>query len=132
MADLTDISADTLAILDKMLPGDIKPTLRDIATSIFLALVEDGELAGSLGVERLANIAIDLTDRISLDHGGAGFYLPRGIASRINDRDRQIFAEFNGKNKRELARKHNLSDMRIDQILNAIREKNRRMRKGAP
>ncbi len=126
MADLAHISGERLAIIEGLFPEDTHEMLREIAISMYLALIEDAELQEALSFERLANIALDLTDRISLDHGGTQFYLPRGMSRRINDRNRRIWAEFNGRNRRELARKYDLSEMRLDQIFKAFRQKMKR------
>jgi len=131
MADLAHITAETLGFLENLLPEDINQELRAVATSMYLALIEDSELQEALSLERLATIAVALLDRVSLDHGGTSFYLPKGMVRKRSQRDREIFAEFNGKNMRELARKHNLSDMRIYQIVNAVKLEIRRVRKGA-
>lgn len=122
MADLAHIPKATLAALERLLPDDLHPTLRDIANSLYLHLVEDAELVTALGLERLADMAAGQMDRISLDNGGSNFYLPKGIGYRGSARDRCIVAEYNGRNKRALGRKHGLSDMRIDQIINNHRK----------
>lgn len=130
MADLSHIPAEQLAFLEKSLPEGMHPTLREMATSIYLHLVEDSALVESLGCDRLASLALGLTDRICLENGGGSFYLPRGIAGFLSARDREIFAAHNGRNLRELARKYNLSDMRIHQIIKAVQLKNRQQNKG--
>lgn len=117
MADLAHIPAETLAILENLLPENLHPTLREIVTSLYLHLVEDEEVVEMLGLERLADLAAGQVDRVSLDVGGSHFYLPKGIGYRLSPRDREIVAAHKGYNKRELARKYHLSEVRIDQIL---------------
>lgn len=48
--------------------------------------------------------------------GGRQIYLPRGDRLKEWLRDRAIYLEYNGGNKEELARRHGLSDRRIEQI----------------
>lgn len=131
MADLAHASAEQLAIIDGLFPKDVASALRDMAISMYLAMIDDEELLETLGLERLANIAVDLTDRVSLDLGGISFYMPKGMASRLSSRNQRILAEFNGRNKHELARKYKISEMRIDQIFKAFRQKNKRDAKDA-
>lgn len=66
------------------------------------------------------NVAEEVCDEIVGEWGGRQVYIPRGLLARMADRNQQIIAEFNGKNYRELAKKHNRSEMRIRQILQAI------------
>ena len=130
MADLAHIPAETLAILESGFEDDTNSTLREIAVSIYMHLIEDEELVNSLGLSRLADLARSATDRISRDVGGVSFYMPKGFIRFSSARDRDIFAEFNGKNQRELARRYGLSDMRIKQIVASMRSKSNLRAKG--
>lgn len=66
------------------------------------------------------NVAEEVCDELVGEWGGRQVYIPRGLLARMAERNRQIIAEFNGKNHRELAKKHDRSEMRIRQILQAI------------
>lgn len=121
MPDLFNTSPEVLAPLNALLPEGMHPTLREMAEHMYLHLVEDAEAAG-LGLPHLADIVMGQIDRVAINCGGSGFYLPRGIECRLSARDREIVGKFNGRNKRELAREYGLSEMRIDQIITAWRK----------
>lgn len=120
---MPDLFADqsTMEPLWRQLPGGMHPTLVEMAEHMYLHLVGDQKAAGTLGLDHLAQIVIGQVDRVAAHCGGSSFYLPRGILSRLSERDRQIAARFNGRNKRELAREYDLTEMRIDQIVAAVR-----------
>lgn len=123
MTDPVDPFRDpaTMAHLTALLPESLHPTLVEMAEQMYLHLVEDTETVALLGLPRLAEIAIGQLDRVTLYCGGAGFYMPKGIAHRLGARDLEIVRRHNGRNKRQLAREYHLSEVRIDQILNAWR-----------
>lgn len=123
--------ADLLALLDAGLPDDLNATLHEVVAALFLHLVEDAELAETLGLPRLAEIAIGQMDRLSFDLGGASFYLPKGIGCKLSARDREIGERYNGRNKHLLAREFGVSDMRIDQIYKRWRQAELAKRQGA-
>ena len=76
----------------------------------------EGDTKHALAIE----VAEEVCDELVFEWGGNQVYIPRGLLARMADRNQQIIAEFNGKNYRELAKKHNRSEMRIRQILQAI------------
>ncbi|NHC05926.1 Mor transcription activator family protein [Azonexus fungiphilus] len=119
---MPDLFADQSMMepLWRQLPGGMHPTLVEMAEHMYLHLVAD-QAAAALGHDHLAQIVIGQVDRVAAACGGSSFYLPRGILSRLSERDRQIAARFNGRNKRELAREYDLTEMRIDQIVAAVR-----------
>lgn len=122
MPDLFNAGAEVLAPLDAVLPEALHPTLREMAEEMYLHLVEDEEAVAGLGLPRLAELAVGQIDRVSLKIGGAGFYLPKGIACQLSARDTEIARKFNGRNKHLLAREYKLSEMRIDQIMKKWRQ----------
>jgi Mor family transcriptional regulator len=131
MADL--FSADDgkhLGVLHEALPDGLHATLVDMAEQMYLALVEDAEAVQVLGRERLAAIVVEQVDRVALRCGGGQFYLPKGLALKLSQRDREIFERFNGRNKRELAREFGVTEMRIDQIVAAVRRAEFERRQG--
>ncbi len=50
-------------------------------------------------------------------HGGRTFYLPRGDGLEQAFRDARMWAEFNGRNIRELGEKYDLTEQRVYQVL---------------
>lgn len=48
--------------------------------------------------------------------GGRQIYLPRGDRLKEWLRDRALYLEFNGRNKAELARRHGITERRVEQI----------------
>lgn len=116
--------------LQAVLPDNLHPTLVEMATAMFSYLVDDAEALEKLGPARLADIVIGQLDLVAIECGGAGFYLPKGLARHFSERDRKIVAAWNGRNKRELAKEHQLSEMRIDQIMTAWRRAEFERRQG--
>lgn len=129
MADLFG-DGKSLDVLNDALPEGLHPTLVEMAEQMFLALAEDAEAVQVLGKPRLAQIVADQVDRVALRCGGGQFYLPKGLALKLSQRDREIFDRFNGRNKRELAREYGVSEMRIDQIVAAVRRAEFERRQG--
>lgn len=129
MADLFD-DGKSLSVLNGALPDGLHPTLVEMAEQMFLALVEDAEAVQVLGKPRLAEIVADQVDRVALRCGGGQFYLPKGLALKLSQRDREIYERFNGRNKRELAREYGVTETRIDQIVAAIRRAEFERRQG--
>lgn len=127
---LAQVTPDVLAPLERLFDDAYPERLREIATCLFLELLDADGLATLLGVPRLAQLALDQTERLSFDLGGESFYMHRGTRYRLSLRDRQIVAEFNGRNQHQLARKHGLSVMRIYQIIAAWREEEIARRQG--
>lgn len=111
----------TMAPLYAVLPEALHPTLVEMAEQMYLHLVEDAEAVKLLGLPRLADITVGQLDRVALHCGGSGFYMPKGIAQRLGERDMEIVRRYNGRNKRQLAREYKLCEVRIDQILAAYR-----------
>lgn len=122
MPDLFNAAPDVLAALDAVLPQAMHPTLREMVEEMYLHLVEDEEAVAALGLDRLAELAVGQIDRVSVKLGGAGFYLPKGIACQLSARDTEIARKHNGRNKHLLAREYKLSEMRIDQIMKKWRQ----------
>lgn len=119
MLDL--VTAETIAPLEALFPEKLHSTLREMAIECFIVLIDDEEVLAAIGARRLAELVMAQIDRVSLQIGGAQFYLPRGIGMRLSARDMEIGRRYNGSNKHLLAREYKLSEMRIDQIYKAYR-----------
>lgn len=73
---------------------------------------------GEALIETAAEVASEVCDELAGEWGGFVVYVPRALLL-MDARNKRICAEFNGKNLRELARKHDLGEMRVRQILQA-------------
>ncbi|MCV9878833.1 Mor transcription activator family protein [Brenneria izbisi] len=54
--------------------------------------------------------------------GGQNVYFPMGMAWKVNQRDLEIFREFNGRNHHELARKFGVSLQWIYSVVKRVRK----------
>lgn len=61
--------------------------------------------------------------------GGRQIYISRGV-SDLSERDRAICGEFNGRNHAALAKKYDLTEMRVRQILEAFQKEDYARRQG--
>ena len=116
---LEQTSAEEIAPIEAVLDPAYPERLRDIATSLYLELIGQDELRQMMGLPRLAQLALALTERVSTDLGGSYFYMHKGTSYRLTSRDRAMCAKFNGRNYHQLAREHDLTEMRVRQIVNA-------------
>lgn len=73
--------------------------------------------------EHAQEVAAEVCDELALEWGGTGIYVPRYQPLRQRERNRMIFMEYNGRNLRQLAKKHGISEMRVMQIVKAFRQK---------
>lgn len=71
------------------------------------------------GVDRSDALVIagELTFTLCNLFGGRNLYLPRGSRFHVLDRNRQIFAQANGRNTVELARRHGLTERQVQNIV---------------
>lgn len=116
MPDLFD-AGDLLAPLNAQLPSGMHPTHCEMAQEMYLHLAEDEQAVQALGLDRLAELAVGQVDRVALVIGGCYFYMPKGVGIALSARDREIAAAWRGNNGHVLARKYDLSEMRIGQIM---------------
>lgn len=110
---LEQVSAAELVPLERMFEPAYPEQLRDVATVLFVEL--QNLVAGpAMPPERTA---LALTEALSRELGGGSWYMNKGHLYRLSKRDEQIVAEFTGTNLHLLARKHNLCETRLRQIL---------------
>jgi len=94
--------------------------LEDVATHM-KAVLERHSISGAIATSAAAEVA-----ELVRDHwGGQSIYVPFGLALKTRHRDLKIYADFTGENYKELARKHGVSEMRIRQIVSAVRKQTR-------
>ena len=123
--DERHITQAELAVLEAMLPAGLTPDMRDVAQCLFEALVlQDprcGQVPVGLWVEQLqawAELTLLQLQHLANEKGGVAVYLAKGITAHLSARDRKMCAEFRGDYK-SLARRYNLTEMRVRQIVDA-------------
>lgn len=113
-----------------MLPSDDKSgypeLLADLADQVAVKLAALG-----IAADKAADIGWHVAEHIREHWKGQSPYIPKGQAYDLSNRDIQIYAEFNGSNHDALARKYNLTEMRIYQIIKAARAAHIRKTQGA-
>lgn len=75
-----------------------------------------------LTVEGIANdkaeaITLAITDAIKSNFGGSLLYIGKGRDMELTERDMALWAEYNGKNKDELLRKYDISEVWFYKII---------------
>lgn len=88
----------------------------DLADQVAAKLTDYG-----VNVEHAAEIGMGVAEHIRAHWSGQDIYFPKGIGYELSRRDVEIFELFNGRNVQALARKYNLSVIRIYQIVKAVR-----------
>lgn len=94
--------------------------LEDVATNMKAALERHG-ISGAIAT----SVAVEVAKLVRDHWGGQSIYVPFGLALKTQHRDLKIYAAFTGENYKELARKHGVSEMRVRQIVNAVRKQMR-------
>jgi Mor family transcriptional regulator len=107
--------ADMVRAMDEK--GAYPEELQDFADKAAVFLQEDA----AIDPDMARAIAWKLAEYMRREWGGRELYFPKGISWECTQRDREIFARFNGENYEQLAREEGLTVMRIRQIVNAVR-----------
>jgi hypothetical protein len=122
------ITQAELAVLEAMLPDGLTPDMRDVAQCLFVALVLNDPRCGEVPtlingwgaqLHAWALQALMQLQYLASQIGGGAVYLAKGITVHLTARDRKMCAEFRGDYK-ALARKYNLTDMRVRQIVDTF------------
>lgn len=92
--------------------------LVDLADQCAFAL---REIAG-MDDDMSNQVAREVADRMASHWGGQNIYFPMGLSYKLSQRDHQIFAEFNGVNHSDLARKYGVSLQWIYKIVKMVRK----------
>jgi Mor family transcriptional regulator len=90
--------------------------LVDLAVQVEKALKEVGGLEAAAAVQIGREIAGWMADH----WGGQHIYFPKDVSYKVSQRDQQIFAEFNGSNHAELARKYDVSAVWIYRVVKKV------------
>jgi Mor family transcriptional regulator len=100
--------------------------LADIARTVHEQLMEHPKLR--LAHPIAAEVAMSVAESVRKNIGGVATYIPRGTGYDLSQRDREIWTDFKGDNYAELARKYDLTEMRIRQIVTHAAKVDRRAR----
>lgn len=92
--------------------------LIDLAQHIAVALTE----LAALEAENAEQLGREIADRMAGHWGGQNIYFPMGLSYKLSQRDHVIFAEFDGVNHSDLARKFGVSLQWIYKIVKAIKK----------
>ena len=119
---LEDLRPKELAPLEAVLDPAYPDRLREVATCLYVELLDQTEVRAKLNVKWLAQLALALTERLSLDMGGSTFYMHKGTYYRqgltLTPRNREMCAKFRG-DYTVLAREYGLSDQQVRTIVDA-------------
>lgn len=100
--------------------------LADLAEQLALKLREHG-----IESEKAAEAGFFAADYVRTHWGGQKIYLLKGVQYEFHMRDMKIFEQFDGHNHAELAKEYNLTEVRIYQIVKAVKAELIRKRQGA-
>lgn len=109
-------------------------TLRDLATSMFLELIDQAQalpLHPGRGA-RLARLALALTNRLSCDFGGNGLYIHKAVSYNLTLRNREMFALYDNQRwtYKTLGIKYGLSEVMVRNIIKACLDEDTQARQG--
>lgn len=98
------------------LPAGHNETLSDLAQCVRELL------ARRIPTDQAADLALEITEGIRVRFGGCQIYVPKEDASRRAQRDQAIMREFDGRNHRDLAIRHNLSLKQVYAVIARTKE----------
>lgn len=128
------IQAADLAPLEALFSSSYPQALRDLATSIFMGLLEQSaNLPRHPGrSHRLAQLALALTNRLSRDFGGTHFYINKAVAHHMTERNREMYALYDNKRwtYKKLGHKYGLTEVQVRNIITACLEEDIARRQG--
>lgn len=78
-------------------------------------------LAQRIAPEVASTMSKKLALHLCRNWGGQLIYIPKNQGGELDERDKQIYAEFNGKNHQQLAKKYDLAVQQIYKIIKASR-----------
>ena len=105
-----------MALLESAVPTYWPQVWREFAAVFFAGLVRTNDRGAPL--QELAQVALEQVRTLCLQMGGQQIYLPKGINVAATEVASAICREFDGRNYKELAAKHDLSQARVRQIIN--------------
>ena len=109
-------------------------TLRDLATSLFMELLDRnaGLVPHPARAGRLAELALALVNRLSRDFGGNGLYIHKAVTHHLTQRNWEMFALFDNQRwtYKTLGHKYGLSEVQVRNIIQACLEEELEKRQG--
>lgn len=128
------IRPQDLAPLEALFAPTYPQTLRDLATSIFMELLErSAHLPLHPGhATRLAQLALALVNRLSRDFGGNGLYIHKAVTHHLTQRNWEMYALYDNKRwtYQTLGIKYGLSEVQVRNIITACIEEETKARQG--
>jgi Mor family transcriptional regulator len=113
MSRVARASADELAPITALIDPAYPDAWARVAECLYLGLRD----AGSGEATAQARLAMTLTEGLRAELGGSQLYLAKGQNFELSLRDRQILAAFNGRNHRQLAHEHGVTERYIYDIV---------------
>ena len=125
---------DDLKPLEDLFATAYPQTLRDLATSMFMEMLErsidlpDHPARNGL----LARLALDLTNRLSRDFGGNGLYIHKAVSFHLSQRNWEMFAMYDNQRwtYKSLGIKYGLSEVQVRNIIQACLDEEVARRQG--
>lgn len=117
MADSARLTPEQRGPLEGLLPLEYPDRLKDMALTVYARLLEELPPRESAEMHRLAWLSFSIVESLSVEHGGANFYMMSAKQYRLTQRDREMMGRFNGKNIPELAREYRLSEPHVRRIV---------------
>lgn len=114
--DIDRATHKQLAVVNALFVGKAPPVWRDMAELNFVAMRCNTALA-SIPDSSLADMAVVLVYQLASTLGGCNVYIPNGLITVKSEKTALVVKEYTGNNLRELARKHQVSEERIRQII---------------
>ncbi len=70
-----------------------------------------------------AEVGVELAEHLRHHWGGQSFYIPRGCQFEASQKHLDIWRDFDGKNHRQLVRKHGVSLQQVYVVIRRMRKK---------
>lgn len=93
-------------------------------------IVQEQLMSEGIQSDKARDAALKAADAVRKTYGGTDVYISKGVALILNDRDWQIWHEFNGRNQDELAKRYNLTPRHIYRIVERCRDEDFLRRQG--
>lgn len=110
-----------------MADNRIPELIRDLEAQTVAYLMAALPLEHSQAVAVSKRLSRHLTD----NWGGQLIYIPKNQGGKLDERDKQIYAEFNGSNHFELAKKYDLAVQQIYKIVKMVGQAEMAKRQGS-
>jgi Mor family transcriptional regulator len=137
MATKKHMTTAEAVVLDAYLPAGLTEEMRDVALCLFEAMVLTDPRAGQVQPDALwrqvlgymARVAALQLQHLAEQKGGRAIYLAKGVAVHLSERDRRMCEQFRG-DYDVLAKRYDLTPMRVRQIVGSWQLEQYRRRQG--